>query len=182
MDYDPFLDPEFSSSMGTFKERYVDYDRYSDECISRLRRFNRLIAKGQLREVPEIPSKSHIKLRKLIAGATGKSVQLMFGACPMLLEAPPCGTVICHPKIASIILPDVFSHFAGRNFGQPFDTKVGAKVLIKSVLYSGHANAPRLAEISALLQAAACGETPWNLVTDAERAQAYLNAQAKGGK
>ena len=54
----PKDEQEFSSDMGTFKKNYVDYDRSSDECISRLRRFNRLLEVTGLEEQTKIPSEA----------------------------------------------------------------------------------------------------------------------------
>jgi hypothetical protein len=178
----PKDEQEFSSDMGTFKKNYVDYDRYSDECISRLRRFNRLLEVTGLEEQTKIPSEGHDYIRCFIVGGAGKPVHLQFGACPMLLHAPPCRTVITHPKICSLILPDVFSHYAGRYFCEPFDSTVGAKVPLHSVLYASHINAPRLANIKDLLLEASDSEPRWNSVTDAERTEAFLDKQAMEGK
>ena len=173
---------EFSSDMGTFKKNYVDYDRCSDECISRLRRFNRLLEVTGLEEQTKIPSERHRNIGSFIVGGAGKPVQLQFGACPMLLHAPPCRTVITHPKICSLIVPDVFSHYAGRYFCKPFDSTVGAKVPLHSVLYASHINASRLANINDLLLEASDKEPRWNSVTDAERAEAFLDKQIMEGK
>ena len=55
MRYDPLLDPEFSSSMSTYLERYVDHDPFKDESISRRRRFEAFLGASGLIEEPRIP-------------------------------------------------------------------------------------------------------------------------------
>ena len=50
MHYDPILDAEFSSSVGSYLNRYVDHNPFNDESISRYRRFTAFLEYSGLTE------------------------------------------------------------------------------------------------------------------------------------
>ena len=66
LNYVPGLDKEFQSNMGTYKQRYVDYDPSSIECINRHRRYLEFLNTSGLIEEPRNPSFKHSRILQKI--------------------------------------------------------------------------------------------------------------------
>ena len=185
MDYDPFQDPEFSSSMGTYLERYVDHDPLSDRSIARYRRFEAFINGSALIEEPLIPSFKHGKIVKMILPARDHVSYYWFGRekfIPIVLAETYLKSDFQFSGVAYRQIPDAIAPHGG---GQ-FSTLLGVVPLTRSLLCVKEIHAKFLDEIVENLNQAAEDLPPWNSVLDIEREAAARRLQKRtetnGGK
>lgn len=86
--YNWTTDPNLSVTGQTYRQRYVDYDALSDECISRGRTHNNLISISGLLEEIRLPSKDHRAILKKLGGVNDHVSFYWYGKIPVVMVEP----------------------------------------------------------------------------------------------
>ena len=82
------IDPNLSVTGQTYRQRYVDYDPLSDECIARGRTYDNLIRISGLLEEIRLPSKEHNAIAKKLRGANDHSSFYWYKGIPVVMVEP----------------------------------------------------------------------------------------------
>ena len=82
------IDPNLSVTSQTYRQRYVDYDPLSDECIARGRTYDNLIRISGLLEEIRLPSKEHNAIAKKLRGANDHSSFYWYKGIPVVMVEP----------------------------------------------------------------------------------------------
>ena len=82
------IDPNLSVTAQTYRQRYVDYDPLSDECIARGRTYDNLIRISGLLEEIRLPSKEHNAIAKKLRGANDHSSFYWYKGIPVVMVEP----------------------------------------------------------------------------------------------
>ena len=82
------IDPNLSVTGQTYRQRYVDYDPLSDECIARGRTYDNLIRISGLLEEIRLPSKEHNAIVKKLRGANDHSSFYWYKVIPVVMVEP----------------------------------------------------------------------------------------------
>ena len=117
---------EFSENKGTYEERYINHSPYSDESISRLRRFRAFIQCTELIEETFVPSFKHSELFKEIWGIRDHITFLWLerrSSIPFILLEPyfPGEFSLQTAGISYLVLPENIGPYGGG----PFTTEIG---------------------------------------------------------
>ena len=181
MHYDPILDPEFSSSMGTYLKNYINHDPTSDEAIARYRRFNAFINASGLVEEHRIPSFKHRRIEKMILPARDHISYYWFGGIgriPFVLTEPYSLKDFEIKGVRCFRLPWRISPYGGTSFNTPFTTKSGLLMATRSLLFVREIHSKYLVEVSEQLMTGVEKLPFWNSVTEAERSAAELRSKS----
>ena len=79
------IDPNLSVTGQTYRQRYVDYDPLSDECIARGRTYDNLIRISGLLEEIRLPSKEHDAILKKLRGANDHASFYWYKGIPVVM-------------------------------------------------------------------------------------------------
>ena len=82
------IDPNLSVTGQTYRQRYVDYDPLSDECIARGRTYDNLIRISGLLEEIRLPSKEHDAILKKLRGANDHASFYWYKGIPVVMVEP----------------------------------------------------------------------------------------------
>ena len=160
LNYVPGLDKEFQSNMGTYKQRYVDYDPLSRECISRQRRFLEFINASGLIEEPRNPSFKHSRmLQKFYKGRDHPTYFWLnkVGGIPLLLIEPYTRQTLNCNGLIIFDVPENIAPYCGRLN----ETQGGFTCGTKSFLCVNTVHAKHLKEIGVALTNRAKKLPPW---------------------
>ena len=176
MNYDPILDAEFSSSMGSYLNRYVNRNPSNDESIARLRRFTAFLKYSGLSEETRIPSFKHGRIAKKICGYRDHVSYYWLGGTgkiPFLLTEPYTDQDWLAAGVKCRRVPVNISPYGGG----PFSTIPELTMPASSFLCVREIHGKYLDKVSELLISAAEKLPAWNSVSEAERRQAKLRMQ-----
>lgn len=181
MNYDQILDAEFSSSMGSYLDRYVNRKPLSDESIARRRRFTAFLECSKLIEETRIPSFKHGRIAKRISGYRDHVSYYWFGGTgriPFLLTELYTHQNWMADDVKCRRLPVNISPYGGG----PFSVNPGLTMPANSFLCVREIHAKYLDEVSQWLVSGAEELPRWNSVSDAERREANLQMKTGQGK
>ncbi|MDB0001101.1 hypothetical protein OAB28_01855 [Amylibacter sp.] len=82
------LEPNLSIKGLTYRQRYVDYDPLSDECIAQGRTHDYLLSISNLIEETRIPSKQHRAILKKLGVANDHASFYWYGKIPVVMVEP----------------------------------------------------------------------------------------------
>ena len=173
MHYDPILDPEFSSSVGSYLNRYVDHNPLNDESISRDRRFTAFLEYSGLIEETRIPSFKHGRIAQKICGFRDHVSYYWLGGIgrvPFLLTEPYTHQDLLAAGVKCRRLPVNISPYGGG----PFSTSPELTMPTSSFLCVREIHSRYLDEVSEFLIRAAEVLPAWNSVSNDEREVAKL--------
>lgn len=150
LNYVPGLDKEFQSNMGTYKQRYVDYDPSSIECINRHRRYLEFLNTSGLIEEPRNPSFKHSRILQKIRPYADHTTYFWLervGGIPFLLTEPYVTNEINLNGVEIFKIPERIAPYCGG----PFQTREGLICRSKSFLCVNTVHAKHLKEIGIAL-------------------------------
>ena len=176
MNYDPILDAEFSSSMGSYLNRYVNRNPSNDESIARLRRFTAFLKYSGLSEETRIPSFKHGRIAKKISQYRDHVSYYWLGGIgkiPFLLTEPYTKQNWTAAGVKCVRLPEKISPYGGG----PFSTNSDLTMPASSFLCVKEIHGKYIDEVSEFLFRGAEELPAWNSVSDAERREAKLRMQ-----
>ena len=168
MNYDQILDAEFSSSMGSYLDRYVNRKPLSDESIARRRRFTAFLEYSGLIEESRIPSFKHGRIARKISGYRDHVSYYWLGRIgkiPFLLTEPYTHQNWMADDVKCRRLPVKISPYGGG----PFSTNPDLTMPASSFLCVREIHGKYLDEVSDRLIRAAEELPAWNSVSDDER-------------
>ena len=160
LNYVPGVDKEFQSNLGTYKQRYVDYDPLSRECKSRHRRFLEFINASGLIEEPRNPSFKHSRISQKLHEGKDHITYLWFnkvGVIPVLLTEPYTRKTLNCNGLAIFEVPENIAPYCGG----PLKTQGGFICRTKSFLCVNTVHAKHLKEIGVALTNRAKKLPPW---------------------
>ena len=173
MNYDPILDPEFSSSMGSYLNNYVNHRPLCDESIARRRRFTAFLEYSGLIEESRIPSFKHGRIAKKISHYRDHVSYYWLGGIgkiPFLLTESYTHQNWVAVGVRCVRLPVKISPYGGG----PFSTNPDLTMPASSFLCVREIQGKYLDEVSDRLIRAAEELPAWNSVSDDEREIAKL--------
>lgn len=150
LNYVPEVDKEFQSNMGTYKQRYVDYDPSSYESISRQRRFLEFVNTSGLIEEPRNPSFRHSRLLQKLHPYADHTTYFWFRkveGIPFLLTEPYVTDGINLKGLEVFEVPERIAPYCGG----PVKTQGGLVCRTKSFLCVNAVHAKYLKEIGVAL-------------------------------
>lgn len=166
------IDPNLSVTGQTYRQRYVDHDPLSDECISCGRRHDNLIGISGLIEEIRIPSKEHKAILKKLGGVNYHASFYWYGKIPVVMVEPYGRQVYEFDGIEHLELPGALS---------PSGTCNGHET--QSLLCVHAANKIVLDQIQAKIEVALPGLRDRYFVSEEERNDAEKwHSKLKGGK
>ena len=170
MFFNPQPEREFSENKGTYEQRYINHSPYSDESISRLRRFRAFIQCTGLIEETFVPSFKHSELFKKIREIRDHITFLWLGrrsSIPLILAEPyfPGEFSLQTAGVNYLVLPENIGPYGGG----PFPTEIGDPAPCKSILCSHELHKKHLDKLKINIIKASEHLSPWNSVNEAER-------------
>ena len=171
LSYVPGTDTEFCETHASFKERYIDHNPLSDECIARWRRLQLFMATTGLTEECRTPSFKHCDIHELGGVQRGRSSKWWLGGVgktPFYMSEQYCLDLNHDPDLIYTILPEEISPHGGG----PFNTTSGYVAPTTAILYTKLINKRKLDGIAKKCQIAAETERRWNSVNEQDRQQA----------
>lgn len=127
------LEPNLSIKGLTYRQRYVDYDPLSDECIARGRTHDCLLSISNLIEETRIPSKQHRAILKKLGIANDHASFYWYGKIPVVIVEPYGRQDYKFDGIEFFRLPEALSSYGTCN-GHETQSLLCVHAVNKSVL------------------------------------------------